>query len=718
MNLTSIKLSIKGAHAWATVDGPLTSGMVGIPVTIEYDKAWDGLTKNLMCRCSQWGSNNGEIRTLLNVGDTSTVAHEVMQPDMYLYLGVEGFNDDGALVIPTTWARCGKIEYGANTCEDLSSDPELPIWNQLQTEVEQIKRDGYTQEQIDEIQDYVRSASQAAASAEKSKNNATAASNLAISNVNVAEIYMRQAQTSAENASTSAGSAANLANGALQAQRAAEAAAERAETAANSVDYTSLTNKPRINGVELNGDKTAEELGIGQPTDEQISGAVSDYLDAHPEATSTVGLRSICEEKVKFGAVHGLLLDDNLLSYLSNYDRLKLHTETAYGAYIQGQIAADGTVDTTKAGRVSEPFRCYPREVLHLSNQLTTKIAYYTAAMEFISTATMAAGVFEYTTPDNACWYRLQNQYSYGEIELITVRDKELKNRTFRDLILSPIKCRPTICFTGDSNTYGYGLSSVDKSWANLFISQLGTIGELTYGAFSKWVRCCGVIKYSSGYNCKSGAYMEFVTDAENVTLKIENNYSATWAWYVDGVTDSASDNMESIALDGGTHTVRVMFTGGQAADTKFVISKSITCINKAVSGVSTGNMVVERGCDWLIVMIGTNHRNENKNKLNMSLVEYTGKGSYVLPVPTHKVDESYTLSLFQSITTLTEMFEAFGFEIINCVPELSPVFSNTKYLQNDQIHFTEAGHIIICNTVSAKMGLPTYLTVAEAASA
>lgn len=214
--------------------------MVGIPVTIEYDDAWEGLTKNLMCRCSPWGSNDGEIRTLLNVGDTSTVAHEVMQPDRYLYLGVEGFNDDGALVIPTTWARCGIIEYGANTGEDLSADPELPIWNQLQTEVEQIKRDGYTQEQIDEIQAYVRSASQAATSAEKSKNNATAASNLAISNANVAEIYMRQAQTSAENASTSAGSAANLANGALQAQRAAEAAAERAETVAGSGAKVSL----------------------------------------------------------------------------------------------------------------------------------------------------------------------------------------------------------------------------------------------------------------------------------------------------------------------------------------------------------------------------------------------------------------------------------------------------------------------------------------------
>lgn len=234
MNLTSIKLSIKGAHAWATVDGPLTSGMVGIPVTIEYDDAWKGLIKNLMCRCSPWGSNDGEIRTILNVGETSTVAHEVMQAGMYLHLGVEGFSSDGTLVIPTTWAQCGKIEYGANTCEDPSTDPELPIWNQLQTEVAQIKRDGYTQEQIDEIQAYVQSASQAATRAERAEGNSIAASNLSVSNTNLAEIHAKQAQASAENAKTSASSAANLANGALQAQRAAEAAAERAEAVTDS----------------------------------------------------------------------------------------------------------------------------------------------------------------------------------------------------------------------------------------------------------------------------------------------------------------------------------------------------------------------------------------------------------------------------------------------------------------------------------------------------
>ena len=141
--------------------------MVGIPVTIEYDQAWDGLTQNLMCRCSPWNSNEGEIRTILNVGETSTVAHEVMQAGMYLYLGVEGFSSDGKLVIPTTWARCGKIEYGANTCDDLSTEPELPIWNQLQIEMEKTKEYVLTPEQATNIQAYAREATQSAQEAQQ-----------------------------------------------------------------------------------------------------------------------------------------------------------------------------------------------------------------------------------------------------------------------------------------------------------------------------------------------------------------------------------------------------------------------------------------------------------------------------------------------------------------------------------------------------------------------
>ena len=140
--MTSIRLTVNGANASAMVTGKLTSGMVGVPVTIEYDRAWDGLTKNLICRCTQAGSGGGESRAILNVGESATVAHEVMQANTILYLGVEGFSSDGKLVIPTVWAICANIDPGANTCEDPTADPELSVWNQLQTELEQIKSGG------------------------------------------------------------------------------------------------------------------------------------------------------------------------------------------------------------------------------------------------------------------------------------------------------------------------------------------------------------------------------------------------------------------------------------------------------------------------------------------------------------------------------------------------------------------------------------------------
>ena len=234
MNLTSIKLTVTGAHAWAEVSGRLTSGMVGLPVTIEYDEAWEGLIKNLVCRCTPWDSDEGETRVVLNVGNTATVAHEVMQAGMRLQLGVEGFREDGTLVIPTTWAICEElIQPGANSDGDPTADPSLPVWDQIQAQIEQINRDGITQERMDEIRDCAESAARAAGDAARSEASAAAAASIAVSSTNAAEAAAIQAKASEEHAKTSASSAANLANGALQAQKAAQAAAERAELAAD-----------------------------------------------------------------------------------------------------------------------------------------------------------------------------------------------------------------------------------------------------------------------------------------------------------------------------------------------------------------------------------------------------------------------------------------------------------------------------------------------------
>lgn len=141
--MTSIKLVITGVTAQAEVDGILTSGMTGIPVTIEYDSVWDGLTKNLVCRNgTQFSGGSGEVRTIPNIENEGTVAHEVMVAGRDLFLGVEGRNADGTLVIPTLWAECGRIEPGANADADPSADPTLPIYAQLEARIENLEKSG------------------------------------------------------------------------------------------------------------------------------------------------------------------------------------------------------------------------------------------------------------------------------------------------------------------------------------------------------------------------------------------------------------------------------------------------------------------------------------------------------------------------------------------------------------------------------------------------
>lgn len=127
--MTSIKLFVTGASARAEVDGLLTSGMVGIPVTIVCDGAWDGLTKALVCRAGSI------VKTILNVRGTATVAHECMIANATLQIGIEGRNADGTLVIPTVWARCGLICSGANAEADPSTDPTLPVWAQIESKI-------------------------------------------------------------------------------------------------------------------------------------------------------------------------------------------------------------------------------------------------------------------------------------------------------------------------------------------------------------------------------------------------------------------------------------------------------------------------------------------------------------------------------------------------------------------------------------------------------
>lgn len=107
--MTNIFLKINGASASATADGKLTSGMVGVPVNIEYNEEWNGLTKNVVFRVG------GFSRVRRNAGTSTTVPWEVLRiQGGFLSIGIDGRNETGDVVIPTVWATVGKILPGAN----------------------------------------------------------------------------------------------------------------------------------------------------------------------------------------------------------------------------------------------------------------------------------------------------------------------------------------------------------------------------------------------------------------------------------------------------------------------------------------------------------------------------------------------------------------------------------------------------------------------------
>ena len=65
-------------------------------------------------------------------GNTVTIPAEVLTTaGRYVRVGVYGSNADG-VALPTIWADLGKVRPGAEPSGDVSTDPSLPVWAQLQ----------------------------------------------------------------------------------------------------------------------------------------------------------------------------------------------------------------------------------------------------------------------------------------------------------------------------------------------------------------------------------------------------------------------------------------------------------------------------------------------------------------------------------------------------------------------------------------------------------
>ncbi len=179
-------------------------------------------------------------------------------------------------------------------------------------------------------------------------------------------------------------------------------------------DYSGLSNKPRINGVEVSGDKTSTDYGIGNPTDEQVASGVESYLNAHPEATTTVVDGSISTAKLADGAVSAqkagfLAFDGNTVNL---FDKSTVTDESSMAYW--SVISAKSGYSVSDFIPVEEnTVYCRSADTFDISNNNDTSytVFYDTDKKRFEDTSMMyhrhsSADVPSFTTPEGCAYVR------------------------------------------------------------------------------------------------------------------------------------------------------------------------------------------------------------------------------------------------------------------------------------------------------------------------
>lgn len=105
---------------------PLTSGMVGQSIHFEYSHDFDGL---MITAVFTDGKNTINV---VNPGNECIIPHEVLtNVGAMVKVGIYATRGN-ELVIPTIYAHIGIVLKGADPSGDVSADPTLPVWAQIQ----------------------------------------------------------------------------------------------------------------------------------------------------------------------------------------------------------------------------------------------------------------------------------------------------------------------------------------------------------------------------------------------------------------------------------------------------------------------------------------------------------------------------------------------------------------------------------------------------------
>ena len=119
------KIRVSGAAASTVWAKPITVGMVGVNVQIDYTADWEGLTKTVVFR----GAVTKDVITDAAVVDIPVECLDTA--GTALTVGVYGVDKDHVLAIPTLWTKIGIVQSGASPSGDETTEPTLPVWAQI-----------------------------------------------------------------------------------------------------------------------------------------------------------------------------------------------------------------------------------------------------------------------------------------------------------------------------------------------------------------------------------------------------------------------------------------------------------------------------------------------------------------------------------------------------------------------------------------------------------
>ena len=119
--MTKIYLFCKGATARAKVEGQITAKTVGLPVEILWDNDWEPLRRILKVRC-------GDVERSVELGSRKTgiIPWECLIAGQMLEIGMDGWDDDGSLRIPTNWAKCETVRQSVADADGEAAENPTP----------------------------------------------------------------------------------------------------------------------------------------------------------------------------------------------------------------------------------------------------------------------------------------------------------------------------------------------------------------------------------------------------------------------------------------------------------------------------------------------------------------------------------------------------------------------------------------------------------------